>query len=318
MKNELVYKATKLVVEKYSLTANQAKLVALLTSKIKKDDKTFNEVTFKGSELLETLGLGKDNYKDLKKLTGSLVSKVLQIQEPKAFIQVAFCSSAKYYIKDGIAYIDLRFDDYMRPYYLQLQQNLQTYIWYRLEYIMQFTSQYSFRIYELIKKNSYNGKTREPFFIMSIKELRNILLLEKKYKQFNRFKMKILEVATLEITALSDMICTYEPSKIDSRRYTHIRFHFQTKDEEIQKIKNYKLGKKGIEKFIKGLDKTKKREKNIKEYKEDLEQMRKEKDLELENIKLKWTVEYYKLYPTEKNQKFVTLEKFIKSKMRGK
>ena len=58
-------------------------------------------------------------------------------------------------------------------------------------------------------------------------------------------------------------------------------------------------------------EKVKKREKNIKDNQEQLAQMQKESEYEMQIQMLKWENDYLRLYPTAESQKYITKEDFI-------
>ena len=61
MAKELIVKSYDFVESRYKLTPAEAKIVAILASKIEKDDTDFKMHRFNTKFLLEATGVGKDN-----------------------------------------------------------------------------------------------------------------------------------------------------------------------------------------------------------------------------------------------------------------
>ena len=114
----------------------------------------------------------------------------------------------------------------MKPYLLQLKER---YTQYELLYTLAMRSQYSIRIYELLK--SYECQRGKIF---DIDELKKILFAEK-YKLFGDFKRKVLNIAMREINELSDISVTYGVIK-ESRRFAKIEFIIKTKKNLDEKM----------------------------------------------------------------------------------
>ena len=80
MKNDLIVKHNKVIESKYSMTVTEAKIMAKLTSVIRKDDGDFKEHRFKVSVLLEELGIGEKNHNALEQSIDKLLSRVIEIK----------------------------------------------------------------------------------------------------------------------------------------------------------------------------------------------------------------------------------------------
>ena len=98
MSKELIVKHNKLIEANYKLTLQEQKLIFVLSSFIEKDEKKFKKCIFEVGELVKMLGLSKNfYYSELKEITKSLISRVIQIKEPDGLLQMSWLSSAKYY-----------------------------------------------------------------------------------------------------------------------------------------------------------------------------------------------------------------------------
>jgi plasmid replication initiation protein len=120
----------------------------------------------------------------------------------------------KAWINQKSGMIKLRLDDDMKPYLLQLKDRFTQ---YELFYTLAMKSQYSIRLYEILK--SYENQNQKKF---DIEELKKMLSAEK-YKRYPDFRRYVLDISLREINAFSDVNVTYQVVK-DGRRYANIVF----------------------------------------------------------------------------------------------
>jgi plasmid replication initiation protein len=90
-------------------------------------------------------------------------------------------------------------------------------------------SQYSLRIYEILKSYEYQHKKT-----FEIEELKKLLSAEN-YTRFPDFKKKVLDISLREINNLSDINVTYAVIK-ESRRYTQIEFSINLKKDLNERV----------------------------------------------------------------------------------
>jgi len=100
-------------------------------------------------------------------------------------------------------------------------------------------SQYSIRLYELLKSYEYQRKR-----IFDIEELK-LRLSAEHYKRFPDFKRKVLDRALEEINTLSDLDVTYTIIK-ESRRFAKIEFTMMVIKDINKRLKTWS----NIEKII--------------------------------------------------------------------
>jgi plasmid replication initiation protein len=116
--------------------------------------------------------------------------------------------------------VKIRLDDDMKPYLLDLQENFTQ---YNLIYTLAMRSQYSTRLYELLKSYQY-----KKYVIFDIEELKRLLFAEN-YKNGKDFRKRVLDTAAREINKLADIWVTYELIK-EGRKFVEIRFDIHQKD----------------------------------------------------------------------------------------
>ena len=117
--------------------------------------------------------------------------------------------------------VKVKFDDDMKPYLLQLSKNFTS---FEIIYTLAMKSQYSIRLYELLKSYQWMGKI--SFDIGNLKEL----LEAENYINFKDFRKKVLEIALREISTFSDIKITYELKK-EGKKFTQITFFIDQKSE---------------------------------------------------------------------------------------
>lgn len=290
MRKNLIVKHNDIIEGRYNLTLTEAKIIAKLTSMIKKDDEDFKEHIFKTKELLEELNLGNENYTALKDAIDKLIIRKIEIkQEKKDLLVTSFLSSCLY--RHSTGEIILRYDPNLKPYLLQLKANFTKYY---IENVLNLRSFYAIRIYELCKQYE-TIKERN----IEIEDLKAILDIKaESYNIYNRFKDKVLLIAQREINDKTDLkICIEE--KKTGRKVTSIKFIIEKKKtEENNTIID------DMPKIIKEKIKIQKMEE--KRRKKEIEELIKieEKEIEniLENLTEKDIEEFEKYY--NKNQKY--------------
>lgn len=217
--NDLIQKS------RFSLSIQQQKIVLYLISQISISDTDFKLYEFNIVDFCKICGIDYDNgknYRDIKaaikdiadksvwvKLDGGRETLVRWIEKP--------------YINQKSGIIQIRLDNDMKPFLLQLQRDFTR---YELLWTLRFKSKYSIRLYELLKSIHYKEmRAYERDFTLD--ELRQLLDAEK-YKTYQAFKARVLIPAVDEINSCSDKNVAYEPIK-RGRAVHSIRFKLTTK-----------------------------------------------------------------------------------------
>lgn len=219
--NELIQKS------RFNLTLQQQKIVLYLISQIERNDKEFKLYSFSIQQFCKVCGInytsGK-NYNDLKEAIKEIAQKVLWIRLPNGK-EATVRWIEKAYIDRNTGTIEIRLDEDMKPYLLQLRDNFTQ---YELVWTLQFNSKYSIRLYELIKSIHYHDL--DPYErTYDIDELKRLLDAET-YKTYQHFKDRALQVAVDEINSTSDKLVSFVPIK-DGRAVKKIRLHIESKDQ---------------------------------------------------------------------------------------
>lgn len=235
-RGRMITKANELIQRsRFSLSLQQQKVVLYLISRISPYDEDFKLYEFSIQEFCKVCGIdatsGK-NYEDLKAAIKDISDKSIWITLENGK-QTLVRWIEKPYIDPGSGTIQIRLDNDMRPYLLQLKANFTS---YELIWTLHFKSKYSIRLYELIKSIHFH-ELEAYERIYPLDELKKLLDAET-YKTYQTFKSRVLIPAVNEINAYSDKNVSYEVLK-KGRSVDRIRFIISSKDTmETQKIRS--------------------------------------------------------------------------------
>lgn len=223
--NDLIQKS------RFQLSMQEQKIILYVISKIKPKENEFILQNFNIPEFCKICGIDNGNgknYKNIKDTIKILADKSVWIMlEDSSETLVRWINKAWINKKSGI--VKIRLDDDMKPYLLQLQERFTQ---YELLYTLAMRSQYSIRLYELLKSYEFQHKK-----IFDIEELKKILSAEN-YIRFPDFKRKVLDISMREINNLSDITVVYEIIK-ESRRYAKIEFLIKLKEDLTERSKTW-------------------------------------------------------------------------------
>lgn len=226
-RNKTITKANELIQKsRFNLSLQQQKIVLYLISQITPYDDEFKLYDFNIQEFCRVCGIdfssGK-NYQDLK-------DAVKEIRDKSIWVTLAdgrettLAWIEKPYIDPGSGVIQIRLDEDMKPYLLQLKQNFTS---YEILWTLHFKSKYTIRLYELIKSIHFHDL---DFYerIYPLDDLKKLLGAET-YKTYQTFKERVLKRAVQEINDYSDKTVSYEVIK-SGRSVSKIKFIISSKD----------------------------------------------------------------------------------------
>lgn len=219
--SSIVTQANGLVSARYTLPLAEQRLILTMIAKIQPDDEDFKPYRISVGDLSEFIGVAKGSaYLECKKITENLLKRVLSIQEPDGLLQVNWVSSAKYI--DGTGMVNLSFDPLLKPYLLKLQGNFTS---CKLEMLLSFKSQYTMRMYNVLKQYEWRKKEEE----IELDLLREMLGLRKDlHTEYSDFKRNILKPVQKELAEKADL--TFEFNEIKyGRRVGAINFRIFSK-----------------------------------------------------------------------------------------
>lgn len=248
-----VYKRDDMVQKaRLNLSTVEQKCVLFAISKIKPSDTAFQEYTFELSHFYALCGYQKESYHEVKAILKGLSDKSwwATIDDKGTESLVRWFSTLRTNKKSGK--VTVKFHEDMMPFLLELAKQAELgeyYTGYSLQYILPMSSQYSPRLYELLK--SYQKNNREWFF--EIDELKRVLDGQS-YDRWPDFRRRILEPAVEEINKYTDINIAYDTEK-EGRKVTRVIFYMAGKGRqallEAKKAGVEKLdGQMNIEDFL--------------------------------------------------------------------
>ena len=233
LRSHMVVKGNDLIQNsRFNLQLQEQKIILYLISKIKPDDIELKEYVFEILEFCQVCGLDADNgtnYRNIRQTLKDLRDKSLWVTlQDGSETTLAWIDRVTMNRNSGT--VKIKIDDMMKPYLLQLRERFTQ---YELMYTLGMKSQYSLRLYELMK--SYEFQHGKVFDIEDLK----VRLSAVNYARYPDFKRKVLDIAMREINSLTDINVTYEIIK-ESRRYAKIMFAIKLKKDLDTRMETWK------------------------------------------------------------------------------
>lgn len=207
---KMVTKSNDLIqMSRFSLNAQQQKIVLYIVGQINPWDEEFQYYKFRISEFCKCCGIDESgkNYRDIKDAIKAISDKSVWVTLEDGR-ETLLRWIEKTYIDTGNGEIDIRLDQDMVPFLLQLKENFTT---YELFWTLRFRSKYSIRLYELISSIHY--KKNEPYTRgYALEDLKRRMGAEG-YDTYQNFKARALDTACREINEGSNKNVSYRPVK---------------------------------------------------------------------------------------------------------
>lgn len=220
-----VTQANSLVKASYTMTLEEKRIVLLLISLVRKDDKDFHVYRIPITDIREYLGLTTNKvYEDVKRVADILMTRVIHIpEEGGGWLKIGWVSSARYVPKGNhgadCACLDLKFDPDLKPYLLELKAQFSS---YSLRNVVSLGGFNHIRMYELL--NSYRKIGVVKF---SPDELKKILKLDGKYGDYKDFRKYVLLTAQKELSEKTDLAFDFEDNAKRGRKVSEIVFRIR-------------------------------------------------------------------------------------------
>lgn len=206
-----VDKSYQLITARYKLSTVEQKLVLSIISLIRPTDEDFMnyQIPVSQFEFLAESG----NARRLKKYCKDLMSKPLEIETERGWTLFNWFAHIEYIKSDGM--LECSVSPKLKPFLLELKENFKS---YDLKYILEMNSEYSIRIYELLKKSEKMG-----YLEINLEELQDLLQVPDSFKIYNRFKEKVLQPTSIEIAKFTDIYFEFHEIK-PIRKVEKIKF----------------------------------------------------------------------------------------------
>lgn len=190
---------------RYSLSAQEQKLIIYAISKVVAEDKELKKITFKLNDYFNIVGStnsGKD-YQRVKATIRELRNKSWWIKDGDKEVLFAWLDTAR--VNPKTREIELTLSESLKPYLIDLRQNFTK---YELINVLCLRSKYSIRLYEIYK--SYLWLSR---WEVSLDEFREIIDVKDRYLDFTEFKRNVINPSIKEINKYTDLTISMETLK---------------------------------------------------------------------------------------------------------
>lgn len=207
------------------LSVREQRCILYAISKIKPSDEVFQEYSFSISDFYALCGLESESYTELKAILMGLKQKSWWAEtSPGIESTISWFNKVRTNKREGR--VTIRFDDDMMPYLLQLTKQNAFYTSYNLHYVLPMSSQYSPRLYEILK--SYQKNNREWFF--ELDDLKKLLDCQS-YERWPDFRRRALEPAVEEINQYTDINIAWDVEK-EGKKVTRVIFYMAQKNAD--------------------------------------------------------------------------------------
>lgn len=202
----------------------EQKIILMLASMVQLEDEEFKIYKLKIKEFIKLLGLkDQSKYAEIPKIAKELMKQVFEIEEGNKIIQVSWFSSVAY--EKGSGVIELEFSPRLKPYMLKLNT---IFTKHKKDNILNMKSEYSSRIFELLKCNEFK---KQGYIEIELDELKKITGANAKaYENYSDFKRKVILKVQKELVEKADINFNFEEIKT-GRKITSIKFTIPSKKE---------------------------------------------------------------------------------------
>jgi len=213
MDNLRVTKSNELITNRFNFTLNEYRIFLYGVSLINPLDKEFPieyEIELKTFAKMFSCDIN-GLYKDLKDdVLDRMFMRFMTTKDESGKWKERIHLVRKISYCDSESRIKIKFDEEIKPYVQQLSGHFTSYYLYQ---IAQFKSSYSIRFYEWCAMEIKKREGKPTQFFISIQDIKEYLLLEKKYKKYSDLKKRVVQKAFDEINAFSDLSVRYEEIK---------------------------------------------------------------------------------------------------------
>ena len=235
--SQLIVSSNDLIEAKYNFSLWQKRVFVYMVSLINKNDKGFNLQRIYVRDLLNFFAVkSRDDYDTIMRVPESLFNSRIHVP---------------YYSEEGLkrwrntriistytepadrdernSYIELQFNNDLKEHLLELHE---TFTKYDIRNIIELRSVYSFRMYELLKSRRY----RRDLLTIGVDELKEILDVETKYKNYADFKRFVLMQGQKDLAKFCDIAYTFQEKK-EGKKVKILIFNVFDNQSEKSRIK---------------------------------------------------------------------------------
>ena len=231
-KKNKVDKHYNLIEAKYKMGVTESKIVLSIISLIRASDEDFMsyQIPLSSFKFLYE----NDNGRRLKKYCENIMLRPMTIkQKDGGWLMFHWFSHIQYNPKERM--LECGISPKLKPYLLQMKGNYKS---YSLKYILQMQSEYSIRIYEILKKHEQLG-----YAILNLEDLHETLEVPKSFKdKYCNFKRKVLHTTIAEIAKLTDIWFEFEEIK-HQKKVVELKFIIHKNKHNLIEEEDYEFMK---------------------------------------------------------------------------
>lgn len=206
--NYPVVQSNFLVESQYKLDVLPQKIIRYLVARIIPDDETFKGRFYRLEVEDFTRLIGREYtgqaISDIKNAAETLMRTQITIRRPKEITRTTWLASYKHHLTKG--WFEFCFSGHLERELLLIQEQFTQ---YHLMNVSKLKSQYSIRLYELLKQYLVVGHRK-----ILVDELKGMLGVDQtEYQLFGNFRVKVVNVAHKEICAKTDLEFQWKPFK---------------------------------------------------------------------------------------------------------
>ena len=210
-----------------NMTWREKRLLALALSRVRRSDQYLHTFLFPFDDLWKLLEFEQDHdaYRRVRELTRSLLTRVLEVDNPDGSWKMHQWVSAAEYLPRGhadnpnkISCLKIRLHDDLIPLILRLTEHFGS---YALAQVLGFKRFTSGRIFELLYHTSQAFRIKTVVFELA--DLKKRLGVAGKYPNFADFTKRILKPAQKDCAKFTELNFAYQPKKT-GRKVTSIEF----------------------------------------------------------------------------------------------
>ncbi|NRD81070.1 replication initiation protein [Bacillus sp. BRMEA1] len=255
-----VNQAPSLINMAQNLSLIERRVIYPVIALVQPDDTDFKTYVLRIKDLADLIGYkGKNIYQQVEKAIDGIMKKQIVIYstdgKQKIVDKIQWVERARYMHGEGVVHIQL--SRTLSRYLL----NLEHYVKYQLMHVLKLGSEYSWRIYELLKEYEWRDlpieqttktdkKKWKSYRIIKVSELRRILEIDDdKYTEMSNFKAVVLNKAKKELKEKTDIVFDFDTHKKKGRNIDSFIFYINKNDKKSEEL-NIDSARHDVQSFI--------------------------------------------------------------------
>lgn len=223
---------------RYGLNIQEYRIIYYAILSGQQNKTPFEAVTLSIQDFMKLFKLkGESSYSYIRKLSKEMVGRTVEVaykdEKGHHLMQVPWLSAITYHVREGTVTIKLNKE--LQPFFEGKPFTDTEYY-----FLIQFTSQYSERLYEILKSTAWEKK---PIVDFDIDDIRKRLgLQENQYKNYKDFRIRVLEPAIKDINEFTDLEVTFKEQR-GYRNKVEVLFFSVTKKKKyvLEQVKRSEL-----------------------------------------------------------------------------